>query len=141
MGQGAFLAGHSDGNQAHPIKRAVWVKEKILGDPPPPPPPNVPDLDPDAPGFENLTLKEQIEKHRESPSCFDCHAGIDPFGIAFERYDAGGLLRDERQGKPVDDTSILPDGTQVQGLAGLKSYLLDSKREAVIHSLAEHLFA
>ena len=141
LGQGAFLAGHSDGNQAHPIKRAVWVKEKILGDPPPPPPPNVPDLDPDAPGFENLTLKEQIEKHRESPSCFDCHAGIDPFGIAFERYDAGGLLRDERQGKPVDDTSILPDGTQVQGLAGLKSYLLDSKREAVIHSLAEHLFA
>jgi hypothetical protein len=31
MSQGAFLAGHSDGLEPHPIKRAVWVKEKLLG--------------------------------------------------------------------------------------------------------------
>ena len=31
LSHGAFLAGHSDGNEPHPIKRAVWVKEKILG--------------------------------------------------------------------------------------------------------------
>ncbi|MEM8711720.1 MAG: DUF1592 domain-containing protein, partial [Planctomycetota bacterium] len=78
LSHGAFLVGHSDGVQPHPIKRAVWLKEKILGDPPPPPPPNVPDLDPDTPGFEKLTLKEQLEVHRDSPSCRDCHAGIDP---------------------------------------------------------------
>ena len=40
-GEMAFLTGHSDGVQAHPIKRAVWLKEKILGDAPPPPPPTL----------------------------------------------------------------------------------------------------
>lgn len=141
LSQGAFLAGHSDGNQAHPIKRAVWIKEKLLGDPPPPPPPNVPDLDPDAPGFEKLTLKEQLEKHRDNPSCMDCHAGIDPYGIAFERYDAGGIIRDERKGRPVDDSSILPDGTKVTGVDGLKAYLLSSKRDQIAGSVASHLLA
>ena len=28
LSQGSFLSGHSDGVQAHPIKRAVWLKEK-----------------------------------------------------------------------------------------------------------------
>ena len=55
LSQGAFLTGHSDGTWPHPIKRAVWLKEKILGEVPPPPPPNVPDLDPDTPGFEKMT--------------------------------------------------------------------------------------
>ena len=67
LSQGSFLSGHSDGNQAHPIKRAVWLKEKILGDKPPEPPPNVPDLDPEAPGFERLTLKEQLELPPRQP--------------------------------------------------------------------------
>ena len=34
LSQGSFLSGHSDGVQAHAIKRAVWLKEKILGDHP-----------------------------------------------------------------------------------------------------------
>ena len=44
--QGSFLSGHSDGKQAHPIKRALWLMERILGESPPPPPPNVPELNP-----------------------------------------------------------------------------------------------
>ncbi|WP_334313465.1 DUF1592 domain-containing protein [Psychrosphaera algicola] len=47
LSQGTFLTGHADGVHSHPVKRAVWLKEKILGDSPPPPPPNVPELDPD----------------------------------------------------------------------------------------------
>jgi len=83
LSQGAFLNGHSDGVQAHPIKRAVWLKEKILGDPPPPPPPNVPELDPDIPGIENMTLKDQLFLHRNKTSCLACHKKIDPFGVVF----------------------------------------------------------
>ena len=64
LSQGSFLTGHSDGTQPHAIKRAVWLKEKILGDHPPPPPPNVPELDSETPGFEKLTLKEQLFLHR-----------------------------------------------------------------------------
>lgn len=141
LSQGAFLVGHSDGVHPHPIKRAVWVKEKILGDSPPPPPPNVPDLDPTAPGFQDLTLKEQLEKHRDSASCRDCHAGIDPYGIAFERYGATGLLEDERKERPVDAATVLPDGTSIDGVAALKRHFIDNETDAIAGAFIEHLFA
>lgn len=141
LSHGAFLAGHSDGVQPHPIKRAVWLKDRILGDPAPAPPPNVPDLDPDTPGFDKLTLKEQLEVHRNSPSCRDCHAGIDPYGVAFERYSAVGLFEPERKGRPVDASTTLPDGTAIDGLAELKSYLLEAASDDVTLATIEHLYA
>ncbi|MFT6110431.1 MAG: mono/diheme cytochrome c family protein [Planctomycetota bacterium] len=141
LSHGAFLVGHSDGVQPHPIKRAVWLKDRILGDPAPPPPPNVPDLDPDTPGFDKLTLKEQLELHRDSASCRDCHAGIDPYGVAFERYNAVGLFEPQRKGRPVDASTTLPDGTGIDGLAALKSYLLDTATDDIAMSVIEHLYA
>jgi hypothetical protein len=141
LSQGAFLTGHSDGVQAHPIKRAVWLKEKILGDPPPPPPPNVPELDPETPGFETLTLKEQLELHRNKASCIDCHLKIDPYGVAFENYDAVGRYQKIAKNKPIDSNSKLPDGTEVEGIEGIKEYILNLKREDFTKSLVEHLYA
>lgn len=141
LSQGSFLAGHSDGRFPHTVKRAVWLKAKILGDEPPAPPPNVPPLDPETPGFEKLTLKQQLEKHRDNPSCHDCHAGIDPFGVAFERYNAVGLLEDQRAGQAIDASTVLPDGTQVDGVPELKRYILEQERQAFLRSLVEHLFA
>lgn len=141
LSQGAFLAGHSNGVQAHPIKRAVWLKEKILGDGPPPPPPNVPELDSETPGFENLTLKEQLELHRNKSSCIDCHLKIDPYGIAFENYDAVGRFQMSYKGNPIDSKSVLPDGTEVSGITGIKSYILVQKKEEFTRSVVEHLFA
>lgn len=141
LSQGAFLAGHSDGTQSHPIKRAVWMKERILGDPPPPPPPNVPELDPETPGFEKLTLKEQLELHRNKPSCVDCHRKIDPYGVVFEEYDAVGRRRTHAAGKPVDTASELPDGSKLNGVADLKRYVLEERYDMYLRSLCEHLFA
>ncbi|WP_221435405.1 DUF1592 domain-containing protein [Algisphaera agarilytica] len=141
LSQGAFLTGHSDGTDGHPIKRAVWLKEKILGDPPPPPPPNVPELDPDTPGFENLTLKEQLALHRDKASCVDCHLKIDPYGVAFENYDAVGRFREQVQGERVDSTSTLPDGIEVRGVTGIKNYVLMAKRDHFTKALVEHLYA
>ena len=141
IGQGAFLAGHSDGEEPHPIKRAVWVKEKLLGQAPKPPPPNVPALDPTVPNFENLTLKERLEQHRDNPSCHDCHASFDPYGIALEGYNAVGLLEAVRKGRPVDARAVLPDGTEVDGADGLRAYLLGKARDQVAAAVIEHLFA
>ena len=141
LGQGAFLNGHSDGVEPHPIKRAVWLKEKILGDPAPPPPPNVPELDPETPGFEDLTLKEQLELHRNKASCIDCHKKIDPYGVVFEELDAVGRIRKASGRKPIDAVSTLPDGQRVEGLEGIKKYLLENQQEDVTRSLVEHLFA
>lgn len=141
LAQGAFLAGHSDGTEAHPIKRAVWIKEKILGIEPPAPPPNVPPLDPETPGFEKLTLKEKLEEHRNNPSCHDCHAGLDPFGIAFEAYNAVGIVETKRMGRPVDDSTVLPDGTPVDGVSELKAYLLQQQKDEFAKSVIEHMLA
>jgi hypothetical protein len=141
LSQGAFLNGHSDGVQAHPIKRAVWLKEKILGDPPPPPPPNVPELDPDTPGFEELTLKDQLFLHRNKASCMDCHKKIDPFGVVFENYDAVGRYQTKAKDKLIDSKSVLPDGTEVEGIQGIKDYILRLKQEDFTTSLVEHLYA
>jgi hypothetical protein len=141
LSHGSFLAGHSDGNEPHPIKRAVWVKEKLLGQPPLPPPPNVPDLDPATPGFDKLTLKEQIELHRDTDSCRDCHASFDPYGIALESYNAVGLLESARKGRPIDASTVLPDGTEIEGPAGLRSYILEDVPDSFADSLIEHLFA
>ena len=141
LSQGAFLSGHSDGSQAHPIKRAVWLKEKVLGETPPPPPPNVPDLDPETPGFENLTLKQQLELHRDKPSCLNCHKKIDPYGVVFQNYDAVGRYQAKIEGKPIDSKSVLPDGTKVDGIDEMKQYILQNKQDEFLTALVEHLFA
>ncbi|MCB9887721.1 MAG: DUF1592 domain-containing protein [Planctomycetes bacterium] len=141
LSQGAFLAGHSDGTSPHPIKRAVWLKKQLLGDEPPPPPPNVPRLDPDAPGAANLTLAQQLERHRDSASCRDCHKGIDPYGLAFENYNAVGLFELQRGGKPVDASTTLPDGTAIDGIDALKRWLLDEQADVLARAFVEHLFA
>ena len=141
LSQGSFLSGHSDGVQAHTIKRAVWLKEKILGEHPPPPPPNVPEIDPDTPGFENLTLKEQLFLHRNKVSCMDCHRKIDPFGVVFENYDAVGRFQLTAKEKPIDAKSTLPDGTEIEGIEGIKDYLLELKKDNFTKSLVKNLFA
>ncbi len=141
LSQGAFLTGHSDGVHAHPIKRAVWLKEKILGDPPPPPPPNVPELDPETPGFDKLTLKEQLDLHRNKASCIDCHLKIDPYGVVFENYDAVGRYQKLAKNRPIDSKSTLPDGTEVNGVKGIKEYILNEKKLEFTKSLVEHLYA
>ncbi|UZR97422.1 DUF1592 domain-containing protein [Chondrinema litorale] len=141
LSQGAFLSGHSDGTQAHAIKRAVWLRSKILGSPPPPPPPNVPELDPETPGFEQLTLKEQLFIHRNSPSCMDCHKKIDPYGIAFENYNAVGRFETMAKEKPIDTKAELPNGHEVDGIDEIKKYILEMKSEDFTRSLVKYLYA
>ena len=141
LSQGSFLTGHSDGVQPHAIKRAVWLKEKILGDHPPPPPPNVPELDPETPGFENLTLKEQLFLHRNKASCIGCHQKIDPYGVVFENYDATGRYQIVLKGKLIDSRSVLPDGKEVEGIQGIKDYILNFKTDDFTTSIVSNIFA
>jgi hypothetical protein len=92
LSQGSFLVGHSDGKHGHPIKRGVWLMKKILATEPPPPPPNVPTLDESIPGFDKMSVKQKLKVHSKKSSCKNCHAKIDPWGLAFEEYDALGLF-------------------------------------------------
>ena len=98
--QAGILLANSDGEQSHPIRRAVWLLDRFLGDPPAPPPPDVPELEDTNPKHKNLSIREQMEVHREKAACANCHRDIDPWGIAFEQYDAVGLWRDNLRTHP-----------------------------------------
>ncbi|MEM7392831.1 MAG: DUF1592 domain-containing protein, partial [Verrucomicrobiota bacterium] len=147
--QGGILLATSTGEDSHPIKRAVWIRERLLDDPPDPPPPDVPDLDRSKPDLAKLTLREQLAEHRTNPACADCHRGIDPWGVTMEAYDAIGLWRDEirrREGKrttrqPVVARDTLPDGTEVNGVDELKAYLLSHRKDQFARGLTSKLLS
>jgi hypothetical protein len=147
--QASILLTNSTGEDSHAILRGVWIRKRLLGDPPAPPPPNVPNLDQQSPNVASLPLKEQLKEHRENEACARCHRGIDPWGIALEEFDAVGLVRDRIQRKAgktmltfeVDAKATLPDGHEVDGLNDLKAYLLSDKREQFARTLVSRLLA
>jgi hypothetical protein len=114
----------------------------MLHDPPPPPPPNVPEVDLTDPEILKMTLKERIVNHRNQPACSSCHARIDPWGIAFENFDALGAYRTQVNGKPVDASSELFNRQRLAGVDGLKRYLLTERQDqfaqAMVHKLTAY---
>ena len=138
----AVLAMNSDGKDSHPLKRGVWMLERVLHDPPPPPPPNVPEVDLTDPEILKMTLKERIADHRNKPACASCHSRIDPWGIAFEYYDALGGYRTHVNKKPVDATAELFNKQRLDGMDGLKRYLLIDRQDqfarAMVHKLTAY---
>jgi len=91
LGQAAILKLTANGTTTTPVKRGVWVMDRLLNDPPPPPPPSVGSIDPDTRGA--TTVREQLDKHRNDASCAACHAKIDPAGFALESFDPIGGYR------------------------------------------------
>ena len=138
----AALTMNSDGKDSHPLKRGVWMLERILHDPPPPPPPNVPEVDLTDPEILKMTLKERIADHRDKAACRSCHSRIDPWGIAFENYDALGAYRTRIKDKPVDATSELFNKQTLAGMDGLKRYLLTDRQDqfarAIVHKMTAY---
>jgi hypothetical protein len=147
--QASMLFGNSTGAETHPIKRGVWVLERMLDDPPPPPPPNVPDLpEPEAKDESALSLKERLVAHAQVASCRDCHSKIDPWGVAFENYNALGqwregakdpLVQTPHQNVRINPSTKLKNGTAIQSLDDLKDYILSDKkpqfRKAVVRKV------
>lgn len=138
--QAGLLAMNSDGKDSHPLKRGIWMLESLLNDPPAPPPPAVPEIDLADPEIAKLTLKERIENHRNNAACLSCHAKIDPWGIAFENFDAVGSWRTNINGKPVDASSLLFNKQPLNGMDGLKRFLLANRQDqfvrAVVYKMA-----
>jgi len=137
--QAGLLTMNSDGEDSHPVKRGVWLLTNLLNDPPPPPPPAVPEIDLTDPEIAKMTLKERVEDHRNHAACMSCHQKIDPWGIAFENYDALGRWRDQIDGKTVDATSVLPNKTSLDGIKGLKKHLTQHRHEQFVRATVEKM--
>lgn len=137
--QAGLLAMNSDGKDSHPLKRGVWLLESILNDPPPPPPPAVPEIDLADPEIAKMTPKQQMADHRNKAACMSCHVKIDPWGIAFENFDAVGKWRTQAEGNDIDALSLLYGQHELDGVDGVKRYLLTNRQDqfarAIVHKM------
>ena len=138
----AVLTMNSTGVDSNPLKRGVWLLERMLHDPPPPPPPNVPEVDLTDPRILKMTPKERMADHRNQAACQSCHAKIDPWGLALENFDAVGRFRTTINDQPVDASAVLYNKQALEGVAGLKGYLLANRQDqfarAMVHKLSSY---
>ena len=166
---GSVLIGNGTGSAPHPIYRAVWLREAILGDTVKAPPAEVPSLTDSAgdSAEQVLTIKDLLAKHRTVESCNDCHVRLDPWGIPFERYNAIGKYqpfvpqaRTRVRGfnkqkdkdlagyarylvsvntREVQAASRVPHGPQVDGMVQLKAHLLQARRDDIANNIVRRL--
>jgi hypothetical protein len=140
LGMATTLAKQSGASRTSPILRGNWVCEVLLGEKLPRPPKGVPVLPDDESATAGLTVRQLVEKHTTDESCARCHIRIDPFGYALERFDAIGRHRDtDLANRPLDTHVRLADGTEFDGLSGLRNYLLTKRRDAFVRQFSRKL--
>lgn len=120
--QGAVLKVTANGTTTSPVVRGVFIGERILGLHIPPPPANVPAVEPDIRGA--VSIRDQLDKHRNDESCAACHLKIDPQGFALETFDPVGLWREKygngkKGAAKVDSSGTTPEG---ETFAGIRSW-------------------
>lgn len=168
---GSVLIGNGTGTAPHPIYRAVWLREAILGDEVADPPSDVPALS-DSAGEsleKALSIADLLAKHRTVESCNDCHFRLDPWGIPFEDYNAIGqyqpkVPKDGMRVNPFDANkhvdlegynnyldsintvdamakARVPHGPEVDGLRELKAYLLKNRKDDIAENVIRRLLS
>jgi hypothetical protein len=141
----------ANGTLTSPVKRGVWVSDRLLGITIPPPPPNVSPVVPDTRGAK--TLREQLALHSQQGSCRACHARFDPYGFALESFDVMGNFRTNyrvasgekdkgqkrwMEGLPVDCSGITPSGKPFANVRELRKMLADQP-EQLARGVTRHL--
>jgi hypothetical protein len=161
--RGPFLAQASihkitaNGTTTSPVRRGAFVLEQILGILPKPPPPGAGSIEPDTRG--TTTVREQLAKHKTLATCAGCHAQLDPYGFALERFDVTGVWRDQYRAsharedfsrivdgrgvwyhydKPVDASGELADGRAFHDFAALRDMLAADER-GLARAFVQHL--
>jgi hypothetical protein len=140
LGQASILAVTSYPTRTSVTVRGRWLLTNLLGAPPPPPPPNVPALKDPGQDGQPRALRQRMELHRQEAACASCHQRMDPLGFSLENFDALGKWRAESDGAPIDASAALPDGTQFQGIAGLRQ-LMVTHQEDFVRTFTEKLLA
>ncbi len=138
LGQGTVLMVTSYPDRTAPVVRGFWVLESLLGMPPPPPPPDIPDLKTVTDDGRQLSMRAQMERHRENPSCAVCHVRMDPLGFSLENFDTLGRWRDTSGGVPVDASAVFADGTPIDGIAGLRAFIL-THQDSYLHTFVSKM--
>jgi cytochrome c553 len=154
--QAAVLKVTANGTTTSPVPRGAFVLDRFFGQPPAPPPPNIPAVEPDVRGA--VTIREQLDKHRNTAACASCHTKMDPPGFALEEFDVIGGHRARyrslgtgdpaprgnidpfigigfKLGPKVDSSGALPDGRKFADLGEFQT-LLAAEKELLLTNLA-----
>ena len=148
MTMASVLKVTANGTTTSPVLRGHWITERVLGIHIQPPPAGVKAVEPDIRGA--VTIRQQLAKHREDPSCASCHIKMDPPGFALEHYDVMGGRRDRYRavaenvkpvpgfglngqafgfhyGLPVDAGGELPDGRAYRDIKEFKALVIQDE--------------
>ncbi len=159
MTMASVLKVTANGTTTSPVLRGHWITERILGIETRPPPPNVKAVEPDIRGA--VTIRQQLAKHRDNPSCASCHVKMDPAGFALESFDVMGASRDRYRavaehvkpvagyglngqafafhyGLPVDAAGELPDGRPFSDVKEFKQLILTDE-SSIARNVAKQL--
>ncbi|MCD6051080.1 MAG: hypothetical protein K0Q55_2483 [Verrucomicrobia bacterium] len=154
--QASILKVSANGTTTSPVLRGVWLLDRLLGKPVPPPPKNVAAIEPDIRGA--VSIRDQLNKHRNVETCASCHVKIDPPGYALECFDViGGYRATYRKkadwnnrafvdgkrmpygnGPKVENADKLSDGRAFTGIDQFKALLLKD-REQLARATTEKL--
>jgi hypothetical protein len=137
LAQGSVLAVSSYPTRTSPTIRGKYILNNILGTPPPPPPPDVPALD-DSKVGSDVSLRKQLEAHRNNPVCASCHSKMDVLGFGLENYDAIGKWRTVDGKFPIDVGGTMPNGKTFQTAAEMRT-ILTANLPQVSHCLIEKI--
>ena len=124
LSQASVLTVSSYPTRTSVVIRGKYVLQNILGGAPPPPPPDIPVLD-EAAISQGASVRQQMERHRDDPTCATCHAKMDVLGFGLENYDGLGKWRTLDGKFPVDSSGTLPNGKSFTTPAQMRKLLLD----------------
>lgn len=123
--QVSFNALYSHPGRSSPTLRGRAMRELLLCQKVPDPPGDV-DFslfnDPNAP---SRTARQRLTVHSTEPSCAGCHKLTDPIGLALEKIDGAGQLRETEDNVPITTDGDL-DGVKFSDAAGLGAAMRDN---------------
>lgn len=128
LGHSGLMSSLSFSKRTSPVRRGAWVLGNLLCSEPPPAPPGVEGLPAEI--DESMTMRERMEQHSTDPACAACHVQMDPIGFGLEDYNAIGEYRTMDNGRPVDSSGTLPDGSTFNGASELAGILAQSPKYA-----------
>lgn len=158
--QASVLRVTANGTTTSPVLRGAWIVERLLGVHIPPPPSGVEAVEPDTRGA--TTIREQLDLHRNSPSCNSCHVKMDPAGFALESFDVAGGWRDQyratgKGGKvakgighnghlfrfhyaqPVDASGVLVSEETFRDIREFKKLMLQDERQLARNMVSQFI--
>jgi len=87
-------------------------------------------------------VPQLLARHRQAKECAGCHRRFDSIGLTFEGYGPIGERRErDLGGRPVVTHANFPDGSEGDGLDGLRRYLSERCREEFVENLCRKLLA